>query len=350
MTWELTIGLIVVLLLLFLALLYKWLKELRGLLQENRERSNEVIEEKLRREEQYVESRRADIKNLVDQIAQQLKESQQKLETAEKDRLETFSRLKTVLEQQHQVTEHLQASTDHLKNILSNNQKRGQYGEEVAEQLIQAVGFVRGENYLVHPQTDSATRPDLALLLPDKTRVNIDVKFPLNSLLQYQETENEAEKKAALKQFESDVKQKIKETTSRSYISPEEGTADFVILFVPNEMVFSFIYDKLRDVWQEALKQRVILAGPFSFVAVLRTIHWSHQNFKYQQNLRGIIQLIKVFEEEYQKFDQELNKLGDHINKTSEQYRQVAQVRHQKLARVIDRIKGEEESSSEEKK
>lgn len=327
---------------LFLFLLFQWLKELKELLRESRERSHEVIEEKLKREEQYVESRKAEIKNMIEQIGRQLKDSQEKLESAEKERLETFSRLKVVLDQHHQATEHLQSSTDHLKDILSHNQKRGQYGEEVAEQLIQAVGFVRGENYLVHPQTDSDTRPDLTLLLPDQTKVNIDVKFPLTALVEHQEAGSEAEKTAAFKKFAGDVRQKIKEATGRSYISPEEGTADFVIVFVPNEMVFSFIYDQLRDVWQEALRKRVILAGPFSFVAILRTIHWSHQNFKYQENLRGIVRLIKTFEEEYQKFDQALDKLGDSINKAAEHYRQVSQVRQQKLNRVIDRIKGEE--------
>ncbi len=343
MALELPIVLIIASILLLLAIIYRWLGQLKELLRENRERSYEIIEEKIRREEQYIDSRKADIKNLIEQVAEQLKESQQKMEIAEKDRLATFNQLKVTLEQQNQTAEHLQLSTDRLKDILSNNQKRGQYGEEVAEQLIQAVGFVRGENYLVHPQTDSETRPDLTLLLPDKSKVNIDVKFPLNALMEYQDSNNESEKTRLLKKFSVDVRQKIKEVTSRSYINPDEGTADFVILFVPNEMVFSFIYEKLRDVWQDALKQKVILAGPFSFVAILRTIHWSHQTFKYQENLREIIKLVKVFEDEYDKFDQGLNKLGDYINNASEQYQKLAQVRHRKLTNIIDRIKGENE-------
>ncbi len=345
-SWELIIVLASAIFLLFLAILYYWLNQLKESLKDNRERSHEIIDEKIKREEQYIEGRREDIKELIKKIEQQLQLNQQKLESAEKERQETFGRLKGVLEQQSQATEYLRNSTDHLKNILSNNQKRGQLGEEMAEQLIQMVGFVRGENYLVHPETKSLTRPDLALLLPDKTQVNIDVKFPWNALLRYQETENKSEKEKALKEFARDVRQKIKEVTGRDYINPEGGTADFVILFVPNELIFSFIYDKLREVWQEALKQKVILAGPFSFVAILRTIYWSHQNFVYQQNMQEIIKLIKVFEEEYSKFSESLDKLGYFIEKTSGQYRQIAQTRHRKLVRIMDRIKGEEKESS----
>lgn len=346
MSWDPVAIIIILALALFFVVLYYWLRQIKVLLQENRERSYEVIEEKLKRETEYVESRKEDIKELVNKIEQQLQSSQQKLEATERDRLETFGQLKSVLEQQQQVTEHLRDSTDHLKNILSNNQQRGQYGEEVAEQLIQAVGFVRGENYLIHPKTKSGTQPDLALLMPDKTQVNVDVKFPIKALIHYQESQGEPEKAAALKQFSADVKQKVKEVTSRSYINPEEGTADFVILFVPNEMVFSFIYDKLRDVWMDALKQRVILAGPFNFVAILRTIYWSHQNFKYQENLRDIIGLIKSFEEEYQRFNQAVDKLGGDIDRVADQYRQVVQTRRQKLVHLIDQIKGEAKNSS----
>jgi len=344
-SWELIIILVSAIFLLFLAILYYWLNQLKESLKDNRERSHEVIEEKIKREEQYIEGRREDIEELIKRVEEQLQSNQQKLESVEKERQETFGQLKGILEQQSQATEHLKDSTDHLKNILSNNQKRGQVGEEMAEQLIQAVGFVRGENYLVHPQTSSSTRPDLALLLPDKTQVNIDVKFPWNALLKYQETENASEKEKSLKEFSRDVKQKIKEVTGRDYINPDEGTADFVILFVPNELIFSFIYDKLRNVWQEALKQKVILAGPFSFVAILRTIYWSHQNFIYQQNLKEIIKLIKVFEDEYNKFNESLDKLGLSVEKTSEQYRQIMQTRHRKLVRIMDRIKGEEKEN-----
>lgn len=343
------LGIIIIIALVCIFLfLYYWLKQMKGLLRDNRERSYEVIEEKLKREADYVEGRKEDIKELVNKIEQQLQVSQQKLEVAERDRAETFGQLKSILEQQHQVTSHLQDSTSQLKNILSNNQQRGQYGEEVAEQLIQTVGFVRGENYLIHPKTKSGTQPDLALLMPDRTQVNVDVKFPMASLLRYQEAQGEADKSTTLKRFAADVKQKIKEVTSRSYINPEEGTADFVILFVPNEMVFSFIYDNFRDIWLEALKQKVILARPFNFVAILRTIYWSHQNFKYQENLREIIGLIKSFEEEYHKFDQAVDKLGANIDQVSDQYRQVVETRRKKLVRLIDRIKSQDKVSTTE--
>jgi DNA recombination protein RmuC len=240
------------------------------------------------------------------------------------------------------ITGGLKESADNLKNILSNNQLRGKYGEEVAENLLKSVGFVRGQNYVANESQDTAaTRPDFTIFLPDGTKVNVDAKFPLSALIKYQESEDKTEKERYLREFTADVKQKIKQVTTRDYINPEEKTVDFVILFVPNEMIFSFIYDRLNEAWDEAMKKKVIMAGPFSFTAILRMIFQSYKNFKYQENLYDIIKLIKVFEQEYEKFNAALDILGTRIQSAANQYQTVSVTRTKKLSGVVEKIKGE---------
>jgi DNA recombination protein RmuC len=118
---------------------------------------------------------------------------------------------------------------------------RGRYGEEVAEELLKSVGFVKGENYIVNTAQDTnSNRPDFTIFLPDKTKINVDVKFPLSALVKFEEAKDKQEKDRYLNEFKKDVKEKIKQASSRDYINPEEKTVDFVILFIPNEMIFSF--------------------------------------------------------------------------------------------------------------
>jgi DNA anti-recombination protein RmuC len=108
-------------------------------------------------------------------------------------------------------------------------------------------------------------------------------------------------------------------------------------------MVFSFIYDKLNDVWNEAMAKKVVLAGPFSFTAILRMIFQSYRNFKYQENIYDIIKLIKTFEIEFDKYNTELDTLGNRVRQVSEQYEKVSTTRTRKLIGVVDKIKGEAE-------
>ncbi len=317
-------------------------REERERLSEQYRSEKELLQEKLKAGEQYIEHKKDSIKELVEKIHNELSESQKKLEHTEKERIGEFSTLKAVLNEYKIITGGLKESTDHLKNILSNNQLRGKYGEEVAENLLKSVGFVKGQNYVANESQDSvASRPDFTIFLPDGTKVNVDAKFPLQALIKYQESEDKQEKERYLREFTADVKQKIKQVTTRDYINPEEKTVDFVILFVPNEMIFSFIYDRLNEVWDEAMKKKVIMAGPFSFTAMLRMIFQSYKNFKYQENLYDIIKLIKIFEQEYEKFNAALDILGTRMQSAANQYQVVSVTRTKKLSGVVEKIKGE---------
>ena len=160
-----------------------------------REREKELLEEKLKQGESNLEHKKDSIKELVDKIRDELGKSQRRLDNTERERVGEFRALKAVLDEYKLITGGLKESTDNLKNLLSNNQLRGRYGEEVAENLLQSVGFVKGQNYLVNKAQGDNNRPDFTILLPDKTKINVDSKFPLGALLKYQEAENTEEKK-----------------------------------------------------------------------------------------------------------------------------------------------------------
>lgn len=281
-------------------------------------------------------------KRTKEEIKELIKELEFKLHEAERERLGEFNALKTILQEHKILTGELKESTEGLKNVLSNNQSRGRWGEEIADSLLKNIGFVSGEHYISNTaQETNSNRPDFTIFLPDKKKLNIDVKFPYAALVKFEETND----KKYLADFARDVKQKVKEVSSRDYINPEENTVDFVILFVPNERIFSYIYDKLGDVWKEALKKKVVIAGPFSFTAILRMVYQSYKSFMYYENLGEIINLIKVFEQEYDKFNQELDTLGSKLKTVNDQYDKVSVTRNKKLTRIVDKIKGESEEA-----
>ena len=317
-------------------------KDERERLMERFDDKHNLIDEKMKKGEQYLDGKKDLIKELVERINDELNKSQRKIEVTEKERIGEFSNLKTILEEHKSVAHELKKSTDNLKNILSNNQLRGKYGEEVAENLLKVAGFVKGLNYDGNlSQETNANRPDFTIYLPDKTKINIDAKFPYQSLVKYQEVDDELEKKRYFAQFRTDVKQKIKQVTSRDYINPEEKTLDFVILFVPNEMIFSIICDKLDDVVSEAYQKKVVIAGPFTFTAILRMVHQSYDNFKIQNDLHRVVGLIGKFKQEFEKYNGEVDNLGKRIKLTVEQYDKMSGVRTRQLTKVVEQIEGE---------
>lgn len=310
-----------------------------------------IANEKLKAENQDIKTdlsnKKTAIEDLIKQVKDEIKQNNKKVEDSDKDRVGSFRALKQALEGNKTITEQLSATTEGLKKILSNNQLRGQFGEQVAEDLLRMSGFVNEIDYLKNKrQEESSTRPDFTVLLPDGMKINVDAKFPYSNLQKMTETEDKSAKGEYLKTFEADIKEKIRQVTTRNYINPADNTVDFVIMFIPNEMIFSFIYDKLNHVWSDGMKQKVILAGPFNFTAVLRLIRQSYSNFKYQKNIHKIITFIKVFEEEFRKYNEEFGKIGIRIEALSEQYDKVDSTRTKQLIKTVDKIKLEESESN----
>lgn len=285
-----------------------------------------------------LENKRSEIERLVKVIQEDLKLSKKELEKSERDRIDSFSSLKTSLEDYKKITEQLSVSTENLKKVLSNNQLRGQFGEQVADDLLKMAGFVPGENYTRQEGT-GGVRPDFTIYLPDRTKINVDAKFPYSALQKMTETDDTDMKNKHMKQFETDVKEKIKQVTSRDYINPEEKTVDFVILFIPNEMIFSFIYDKMPHVWQDAMQKKVVFAGPFSFTAILRMIKQAYENFRVQENIFKIVGHVQAMELEFDKFSDEFDKVGTRIDQLSKQYNTVSTTRVNQIKRKMDLVK-----------
>lgn len=290
-----------------------------------------------------MENKRGEIERLVKTIQQELKDNRQGLEQAEQNRIGSFKALSAQLDDYKKITNELSVSTENLKKVLSNNQLRGQFGEQVAEDLLKMAGFVKGIDYEFNKeQAGSETRPDFAVKLPDGTRINIDAKFPYNNLQRYAETENEHQKEEYIKKFKADVKEKIRQVATRDYINPEDKTVDFAILFIPNEMIFSFVYDQMNEIWTDGMNKKVILAGPFSFTAILRMVKQAYDNFKFQENIQQIISHVQMFSKEFGKFSEEFEKIGERIASLDKQYNTVNSTRMNQLRRRMEKVQLED--------
>lgn len=311
----------------------------------------ELNEVKLQKNEQVLENKKEIVEKLIDKIYTEMNNNNNRLLLVEKERVGEFNNLKTLLLEHKEISQNLRTSTEDLKNILSNNQSRGRYGEEVAENILKMLGFQKGLDYSVNTRQDTnINRPDLTIRLPDNSKVNVDVKFPYQSLVKYQEAETREDKKTFLQQFSRDVKEKIKQVTTRDYINPEEKTLDFVVLFVPNEMVFSVICDQLSDIYEEAVKKKVVIVGPFSFSALMRMIRQSYDNFRIQEDLHRLVGLIGKFKEEFVNYNREFEKIGEKIQSVSNQYDKVATTRTNQLNRIVDKIDSDKSTKELESK
>ncbi len=286
------------------------------------------------------------IEKLVKQLQDDMKGRQDEIRTLERDRTQKFSELTTAIEQHRLLTDELKVSTQQLASVLSNNQMRGEWGERIIEELMRANGLVEGVHYLKQQaQTTGVLRPDITLLLPDKRIVPVDVKFPYAAMQKVAMAESKAEKSMLMKQFLQDIKIKVNKVAE--YINPSENTLDYAIMFVPNELIFSYINQNLPEVVDLAFRQRVLMVSPFTFMIVARTMLESYRNFMLSDKLREVIKSVDEFTSEWGKFKEKFTKYGRSLDTLKADYDEISGTRVRQMERRIDKI-GQLQSGKEE--
>ena len=282
-------------------------------------------------------------KKLIDQTLESMRGDLQKMQDVvsgfEKERVQKYGELSAHLKTAAEQTAKLQDTANHLRQALVSTKARGMWGERMAEDVLQLAGFIEGVNYLRQKTLDGAgSRPDYTFQLPQGRKVNMDVKFPLNSYLRYLETENDMEREVQKGQFLRDVRSRIKEVTTRDYINPEDETLDYVLVFIPNEQVYAFINQNDPAVIDEALRSKVILCSPFTLFAILAVIRQAMDNFSTAKAANDMLRLIGGFNKEWEKFRKSMDNMGRKIEDARDEFQKLATTRRNKLERPLQKI------------
>ncbi|MDD9930377.1 MAG: DNA recombination protein RmuC [Candidatus Marinimicrobia bacterium] len=269
-------------------------------------------------------------KELIDQSLVDMKK---KLEGLDK----STSELKGQMATSQKGIGDLAETTSQLQRVLSSSQARGQWGERMVEDIINFMGLVEGINFEKQAQAGEG-RPDFTFKLPDEKRINMDVKFPLAHYERFLGTDNEREQASEKKAFLKDVRTHVKAIEKRSYIDPEGGTVDYVLMFIPNESIYAFLNQEDRELIDFALSRKVVLCSPITLYAVLSLIRQTASNFAMEQKAGEVQQLVGVFRKQYEKFLEKLDALGKTLGTVSTHYEDLSGTRRRALEKPMDKI------------
>ena len=230
----------------------------------------------------------------------------------------------------------LTTTASSLQKALADNRARGQWGERIAEDILQLLGFIEGKNYTRQETTESGKRPDFTFTLPNQMSLNMDAKFPLDNYLRYFEASNDLERKNYTAQFLRDVRQRVSEIQKRDYI--DSNTINCVLIFIPNEQVYRFIHEQDDSIIDVALRQRVILCSPLTLYIVLAVIRHAAQNFNVEQKSREIVSVVNEIRKEWTKYTGEMKTLENHFGRVHEKFKELNGKRNSALDRKFDKI------------
>ncbi len=301
--------------------------------------AREQLSSEREKQSKDLDSKKGLIDQQLERMNKDLDKVQQLMQVLEKDREKKFGELSRQLEETGKRTGDLIDTTNSLREALASTQTRGQWGERMAEDVLQVAGFVENINYVKQKSIEGdGGKPDFTFFLPKERVLNMDVKFPFNNYIRYLESDSDSDRDQYLSQFLKDVRQRVKELSSRNYINPEQNTVDYVLLFIPNEHLFSFIHEKDSAFVDDSLSQHVIVCSPMTLFSVLAVIRASVENFALEQTSNRILGLLASFKKQWKQYAEKMDKLGRSIDTAKKDYDNLVTTRRRQLEKPLNEL------------
>jgi DNA recombination protein RmuC len=173
-----------------------------------------------------------------------------------------------------------------LRDVLSNKQTRGAFGQGRMESIIQD-GLPKGA-YEFQYTLKNGKRPDCVVLLPDQRPLVIDAKFPLEAVTAFRDGKTEDDRKLAAQRVRQDVMKHVNDIAEK-YLCPGE-TQDTALMFVPSESVYAELHDGFDDIVQKAYRAQVMMVSPTLLMLAIQVI----QQIQKDSQMREATDLIRT--------------------------------------------------------
>ena len=187
-----------------------------------------------------------------------------------------------------------------LEQILASPKLRGGLGEWTLESLLYEV-LPHSHVLRQHRLHARAVVVDVAVRTADDRLIAIDSKFPLESFRRVLQAEAAgADARRAIIEFQRAVRDRIDEIATK-YISPEDGTLDFAMMYVPSESIYYEIAvrDRGNDLLDYAREQRVVICSPNTCYAYLQAIMMGVKGIQIAESAREIQETLEHLRQDF---------------------------------------------------
>jgi DNA recombination protein RmuC len=253
----------------------------------------------------------AAVAGLVGPLQDTLVRVERQVGVLERDRVHQFGELAERLTAVGRSTDALRSETSTLAGALNASTVRGAWGEVQLRRVLELAGLLArcdfDEQVTRVTRHGVTVRPDAVINLPGGRHVVIDSKAPMTHFLQaHGETVSQTERSELLGAHATALRRHVDGLAGKAYWSAFERSPEVVVCFVPGEAILATALADDPGLYEHALSRKVVLAGPGTLFAVLRTVGAIWQQDALEQHAR---ELLGLGQELYSR----LTTLGSHV-------------------------------------
>jgi DNA recombination protein RmuC len=282
-----------------------------------------VARESLAREQQEargaLRERETAISALVTPINEALARSGQQVEALERERRESFTMLRSQIEQMTLSQGALQRETRNLVGALRRPEVRGRWGELTLRRVAELAGLSEHCDFVEQAAVaGGAQRPDMLVRMSDGRALVVDAKTPLDAYLDATEAQSDEARAAALARHGQQVEARVRELGSKAYWNQFEQSPDFVVLFLPGDQFLSAALAERPDLLENGIRQNVVIATPSTLVALLKAVAYGWRQSHVAEHAQKIQQLGTDLHKRLATFAGHLDKVGQRLGNAVE--------------------------------
>ncbi len=214
----------------------------------------------------------------------------------ERDRSQQYGSLRALLGRVEAETQGLGRATASLAGSLRSSSVRGAWGEVQLRRVLEASGMLSRcdfeEQVGVLGPHDRQVRPDVVVRLPGGKSLVVDAKAPMTHFLDAQAEElTDDERTALLRRHADAVAGHVATLAAKEYWAAFRDGPEMVVCFVPSDAMLAAALAAQPALHEKALARRVVLVGPASLMALLRTVAFTWQQDALSQSARELLDL-----------------------------------------------------------
>ena len=272
-----------------------------------------------------LETRQKAIDGLVSPLKESLGRYEQQILEMEKTRQKAYGTLDEQLRTLAQANKRLEEETKNLASALSSPLKaRGRWGELTLRRVVELAGMSEHCDFTEQETIATETgrqRPDMIVNLPGNRRIAVDAKVPLQAFLDAVNPEKTEEERAkALATHGELVRGHMNQLAERKYWEQVGPELELVVLFLPGESFFSAALEQDRQLIDDGMQKKVVLATPTTLIALLRSAAYLWQQEKITENAKEISELGREVYDRLKTFLGHFQTVGTSIGRAVESY------------------------------